>query len=168
MPTPDENILNGVDPNEDAMIEEALRQDVSQVAAQRVAKQAAAPKVEVIQPARVTTLLVHIPADNPNGIKVTKVEKRADGTVVTLEEPRSPTSSELAMIKSGKREVLSGPSSETQTASDQSKRPWWHWALGGVAAVGAVAGTVLVVRHYASSDDAGPDDDDDDTEETGE
>ena len=164
MPTSDENILNGVDPNEDAMIEEALRQDVSQINAARVARQAAQPKMEVIPPAKNTTYLVHIPGNNPNGITVTEVEKRADGTVVKLKPPRPPSASELALIKAGKHEVLSGAEdSQVPAQTDKAKRPWWHWALGGLAVTGAAAGTVFVVRRMiADGDDV---DEGDETEE---
>lgn len=150
MPSADEDILNGIEPNEDALVEEMLRQDVSQVGAQK----AAAPKVEVMPTAKLTKLLVHIPADNPRDIKVTRVEVRSDGSLVTLEAARSPTGAELALIRHGKREVLSGPDPQTTAVTtEKPKRPMWHWIAGGVAAVAVVGGGIYAVHALRSDED---------------
>lgn len=143
MPTPDENILNGVDPNEDAMIEDMLKQDVSQ--------RVASPKVEVVSMPVTETLLVHIPAGNPNAITVTPVEKTVEGKWVTKAATRPASKAEVERIRAGKHEVISGPGDDAPVANPEQKRPWWHWVGGAIGATAAVAVAVVAVRHYTGA-----------------
>lgn len=126
-----EQQLAGMD-DEDRMVAEIL----GEIAAEKTKASVPSPaKVEVIEPRRVTKLIVSIPPESPEEATVTRVEVMEDGNFRILEAQRAPTPQERAIIMHGKKEVLSAPVAEADAGEKKEGRPWWQWAIG-VAVVG--------------------------------